>query len=73
MFIDICFISVWVGRGKEWGSYEEKVKIIQMKILWGKKNFHGKGGEVVKLKVMCLFISMKGGSEVVKANNNCIK
>jgi hypothetical protein len=44
-----------------------------MKILWEQNNLHGKGGEVVKLKLLCLFVSMKGGSDVVKANNfNCV-
>jgi hypothetical protein len=40
-----------------------------MKILWEKNNLHGKGG-VVKFKLLCLFVFMKGGSDVVKANNN---
>ncbi len=38
--------------------------------MWQKGNFNRKGGEVVK--VMCFFVSMKGGNEIVRAdNNNC--
>jgi hypothetical protein len=49
-----------VDRGKKWDSYEKR---------WldkWKKSFKS----FVKKRLMHLFISTKGGSEIVKANNN---
>ncbi len=48
------------------------MKGIFLKGMWQRGNFNGKGGEVVNVKIMCFFIFMKGGNEVVRANkNNC--
>ncbi len=29
-----------------------------------------RGGAIIKVELMCLFIFMKGANEVIKANNN---
>jgi hypothetical protein len=45
-----------VRRGN---SYDKEIKIIEQEV------FKGYG----RKKLMCIFISMKGGSEIVMANN----
>lgn len=68
--------SVYIYIQLECGRYEKEVKIIERELVFIKEcakliTFSGKRDEVVKIKLMCIFIFLKAqGSEIVKVNNN---
>jgi hypothetical protein len=60
----------------ECGRYDKEVKIIEKELVFIKDcakviTFSGIRDEVVKIKLMCIFVFLKAqGSEIVKVNNN---